>query len=123
MEQPFAQTSRPARSDHTRSDPSTASSRLPIRSTRISRAPLSVPMSTNIKTSPLASLNTEGHLARAIDRRHAALCRRHGRHRGARRAPRSMARERLFEGDVVVCNHAAVQGQHLNNTVMYTPKD
>jgi len=30
-------------------------------------------------------------------------------------------RERLFEGDVVVCNHAAVQGQHLNNTVMYTP--
>ncbi len=30
-------------------------------------------------------------------------------------------RERLYEGDVVVCNHAAVQGQHLNNTVMYTP--
>ncbi len=30
-------------------------------------------------------------------------------------------RERLFHGDVVVCNHAAVQGQHLNNTVMYTP--
>jgi N-methylhydantoinase B len=30
-------------------------------------------------------------------------------------------RDRLFEGDVVVCNHAAVQGQHLNNTVMYTP--
>jgi N-methylhydantoinase B len=30
-------------------------------------------------------------------------------------------RERLFDGDVVVCNHAAVQGQHLNNTVMYTP--
>ena len=30
-------------------------------------------------------------------------------------------RERLFEGDVVVCNHSAVQGQHLNNTVMYTP--
>ena len=30
-------------------------------------------------------------------------------------------RGRLFEGDVVVCNHAAVQGQHLNNTVMYTP--
>ncbi len=30
-------------------------------------------------------------------------------------------RENLFEGDVVVCNHAAVQGQHLNNTVMYTP--
>ena len=30
-------------------------------------------------------------------------------------------RERLFEGDVIVCNHAAVQGQHLNNTVMYTP--
>ncbi len=29
--------------------------------------------------------------------------------------------ERLFEGDVVLCNHAAVQGQHLNNTVMYTP--
>jgi N-methylhydantoinase B len=28
---------------------------------------------------------------------------------------------RLHEGDVVVCNHAAVQGQHLNNTVMYTP--
>jgi N-methylhydantoinase B len=30
-------------------------------------------------------------------------------------------RERLNHGDVVVCNHAAVQGQHLNNTVMYTP--
>jgi N-methylhydantoinase B len=30
-------------------------------------------------------------------------------------------RERLVGGDVVLCNHAAVQGQHLNNTVMYTP--
>jgi N-methylhydantoinase B len=30
-------------------------------------------------------------------------------------------RARLFPGDVVLCNHAAVQGQHLNNTVMYTP--
>ena len=30
-------------------------------------------------------------------------------------------RENLHEGDVIVCNHAAVQGQHLNNTVMYTP--
>ena len=30
-------------------------------------------------------------------------------------------REGLYPGDVVVCNHAAVQGQHLNNTVMYTP--
>ncbi len=30
-------------------------------------------------------------------------------------------RERLRGGDVVLCNHAAVQGQHLNNTVMYTP--
>ncbi len=30
-------------------------------------------------------------------------------------------RERLFHGDVILCNHAAVQGQHLNNTVMYTP--
>jgi N-methylhydantoinase B len=29
--------------------------------------------------------------------------------------------ERLQHGDVVLCNHAAVQGQHLNNTVMYTP--
>jgi N-methylhydantoinase B len=29
--------------------------------------------------------------------------------------------ERLHYGDVIVCNHAAVQGQHLNNTVMYTP--
>ncbi|MDB5553715.1 MAG: hypothetical protein JWL86_3699 [Rhizobium sp.] len=29
--------------------------------------------------------------------------------------------ERLHYGDVLVCNHAAVQGQHLNNTVMYTP--
>ena len=28
---------------------------------------------------------------------------------------------RLHRGDVVLCNHAAVQGQHLNNTVMYTP--
>ena len=28
---------------------------------------------------------------------------------------------RLLDGDVIVCNHAAVQGQHLNNTVMYTP--
>ena len=30
-------------------------------------------------------------------------------------------REKLCEGDIVLCNHAAVQGQHLNNTVMYTP--
>jgi N-methylhydantoinase B len=30
-------------------------------------------------------------------------------------------RENFHQGDVVVCNHAAVQGQHLNNTVMYTP--
>jgi N-methylhydantoinase B len=30
-------------------------------------------------------------------------------------------RERLHQGDVVLCNHPAVQGQHLNNTVMYTP--
>src|ERR1700719_2220213 len=30
-------------------------------------------------------------------------------------------RERLRQGDVVLCNHPAVQGQHLNNTVMYTP--
>ena len=30
-------------------------------------------------------------------------------------------RERLHYGDVVLCNHAAIQGQHLNNTVMYTP--
>jgi N-methylhydantoinase B len=29
--------------------------------------------------------------------------------------------ERLRQGDVLVCNHAAVQGQHLNNVVMYTP--
>ncbi len=30
-------------------------------------------------------------------------------------------RKNLHKGDVIVCNHAAVQGQHLNNTVMYTP--
>ena len=30
-------------------------------------------------------------------------------------------RGNLHKGDVIVCNHAAVQGQHLNNTVMYTP--
>ena len=30
-------------------------------------------------------------------------------------------RERLQDGDVLLCNHAAIQGQHLNNTVMYTP--
>lgn len=30
-------------------------------------------------------------------------------------------KDRLHHGDVLVCNHAAVQGQHLNNTVMYTP--
>jgi N-methylhydantoinase B len=30
-------------------------------------------------------------------------------------------RGRLHHGDVVLCNHAAIQGQHLNNTVMYTP--
>jgi len=29
--------------------------------------------------------------------------------------------DRLHHGDVIICNHAAVQGQHLNNTVMYTP--
>ena len=31
-------------------------------------------------------------------------------------------RERLNHGDVLICNHASVQGQHLNNVVaMYTP--
>ena len=30
-------------------------------------------------------------------------------------------RARLHEGDVLICNHASVQGQHLNNVVMYTP--
>ena len=30
-------------------------------------------------------------------------------------------RENLNKGDVIICNHAAIQGQHLNNTVMYTP--
>lgn len=30
-------------------------------------------------------------------------------------------KQRLHDGDFVLCNHAAVQGQHLNNTVMYTP--
>lgn len=34
---------------------------------------------------------------------------------------KTYGRERLHHGDVVLCNHAAVQGQHLNNTVMYTP--
>jgi N-methylhydantoinase B len=34
---------------------------------------------------------------------------------------RIYGRGRLVAGDVVLCNHAAVQGQHLNNTVMYTP--
>jgi N-methylhydantoinase B len=29
--------------------------------------------------------------------------------------------ERLHHGDVLICNHASVQGQHLNNMVMYTP--
>jgi N-methylhydantoinase B len=29
--------------------------------------------------------------------------------------------KRLQHGDVLLCNHAAIQGQHLNNTVMYTP--
>ena len=30
-------------------------------------------------------------------------------------------RGNIHQGDVIICNHAAVQGQHLNNTVMYTP--
>ncbi len=30
-------------------------------------------------------------------------------------------KDRLGHGDIIVCNHAAIQGQHLNNTVMYTP--
>lgn len=34
---------------------------------------------------------------------------------------RSYGQSGLHAGDVLVCNHAAVQGQHLNNTVMYTP--
>ncbi|MDH3239286.1 MAG: hydantoinase B/oxoprolinase family protein [Alphaproteobacteria bacterium] len=29
--------------------------------------------------------------------------------------------DNLHPGDVILCNHAAIQGQHLNNTVMYTP--
>lgn len=34
---------------------------------------------------------------------------------------KTYGKDRFFHGDVAVCNHAAVQGQHLNNTVMYTP--
>src|SRR5262249_36032574 len=30
-------------------------------------------------------------------------------------------RDRLHHGDVVLCHHAAVQGPHLHNTIMYTP--
>jgi N-methylhydantoinase B len=30
-------------------------------------------------------------------------------------------RDRLHDGDVIICNAPGVQGQHLNNTVMYTP--
>jgi N-methylhydantoinase B len=30
-------------------------------------------------------------------------------------------RDRLHHGDVIICNAPSVQGQHLNNTVMYTP--
>ncbi|HZT50287.1 MAG TPA: hydantoinase B/oxoprolinase family protein [Stellaceae bacterium] len=30
-------------------------------------------------------------------------------------------RARLSRGDVIICNAPSVQGQHLNNTVMYTP--
>ena len=62
----------------------------------------------------------EGQLVGAMHRRHAAVRGRFGRHGGARRAC-DLRRGRLHHGDVVVCNHAAVQGQHLNNTVMYTP--
>jgi N-methylhydantoinase B len=40
---------------------------------------------------------------------------------GVRDGLKIYGKDRLFHGDVVVCNHAAVQGQHLNNTVMYTP--
>jgi N-methylhydantoinase B len=29
--------------------------------------------------------------------------------------------DRLHHGDFILCNHPEVQGQHLNNTVMYTP--
>ena len=36
---------------------------------------------------------------------------------------RSIGKDGILAGDVIVCNHAAVQGQHLNNTVMYTPVD
>ena len=32
-----------------------------------------------------------------------------------------LGHEKIHHGDVLLCNHAAVQGQHLNNTVMYTP--
>jgi N-methylhydantoinase B len=34
---------------------------------------------------------------------------------------RIYGKEKLHEGDVVICNAPDVQGQHLNNTVMYTP--
>jgi N-methylhydantoinase B len=34
---------------------------------------------------------------------------------------RIYGRARLGEGDVILCNAPTVQGQHLNNTVMYTP--
>ena len=34
---------------------------------------------------------------------------------------KTYGKENIHHGDVIVCNHAAVQGQHLNNTVMYTP--
>ncbi|HEY4135797.1 MAG TPA: hydantoinase B/oxoprolinase family protein, partial [Alphaproteobacteria bacterium] len=40
---------------------------------------------------------------------------------GVRDGIKTYGKDRLLHGDVLVCNHAAVQGQHLNNTVMYTP--
>jgi tripartite-type tricarboxylate transporter receptor subunit TctC len=52
-----------------------------------------------------------------MHRRHAAIRRRFGR-LAVRDGLEIYGRERLYGGDVVVCNHAAVQGQHLNNTVL-----
>ncbi len=65
-------------------------------------------------------LDTDGNADVAEHRRRLALHRRHGRGDQGRHRT-GMAWRISPKGDVLITNHQAVAGQHLNNIVIYTP--
>jgi N-methylhydantoinase B len=66
-----------------------------------------------------ALLNTKGELILAERRRRVALRGRPGRARHRRHG--ALRRDGFKPGDVIITNHQAVAGQHLNNVVIYMP--